>query len=537
MKAIDLYSGVGGWSLGLKMAGIDVVASYEWWGPANFTNQKNNGHSTYEVDIRQLPLSALPGNVDIVVGSPPCTQFSFANRGGQGDLEDGFKDIYKFFEVIDFLKPTFWAMENVPRVAAILQEEFAPSGKLARFAHLRPEMRVINMEEFGIPQRRARCIAGNFDFERLLSYRLHCHERTLGDVLESLSTNPPRDPIYGARQLPLGVVDHVLEAPLDGEEERMNRDAKTHHPIYNNMPFPDPLHRPARTITALCTRISRESVVVPDDRQPGSYRRLSIRERASLQSFPIDFQFYGSSHAQKLKLIGNAVPPLMTFYIAQAMRGLDGEQLDTPGQAIQVFAGPTDRPPTTLPDTQGKKYPTDRRFRAAIPGLRFKSGMRFELANVFTPKGVQWRVCFYFGDSKNIHALEATPQLANFVFHSKALSSAKAPIGDQLELIDRWIEDIHPEALQCVWSGQATGLGPFDVVDGLADAVNWIVAELNRLGVLEHSLYDVLLRHFPDGNIVGLNKLRANATAVLAGILVAGTANGAFTQPQVRKAA
>ena len=49
LRAIDLYSGIGGWGLGLKLAGIDVVASFEHWGPANETNFKNNHHQAQTV--------------------------------------------------------------------------------------------------------------------------------------------------------------------------------------------------------------------------------------------------------------------------------------------------------------------------------------------------------------------------------------------------------------------------------------------------------------------------------------------------------
>ena len=41
LKAIDLYSGIGGWSLGLKLNGIDVIHSYEWWNQAVDTANKN----------------------------------------------------------------------------------------------------------------------------------------------------------------------------------------------------------------------------------------------------------------------------------------------------------------------------------------------------------------------------------------------------------------------------------------------------------------------------------------------------------------
>src|SRR6185312_10956667 len=148
LRAIDLYSGVGGWSLGLALAGIDVVASYEWWAPANNTNNANNGHKTFEVDIRKLPLASLPKSIDLVVGSPPCTQFSFSNRGGKGNVADGLKDVETFLEVVDYLRPKAWAMENVPRVSKILAAAFQKGGVFERFKHLKPQILVVDMSEY-----------------------------------------------------------------------------------------------------------------------------------------------------------------------------------------------------------------------------------------------------------------------------------------------------------------------------------------------------------------------------------------------------
>ncbi len=112
LTAIDLYSGIGGWSLGLQMAGIEVRQSYEWWPEANATHRLNFSNETFQVDIRQLAPESIE-RVDFVVGSPPCTQFSFANRGGSGDLEDGLVDVAKFLEIVEALGPRHWAMENV----------------------------------------------------------------------------------------------------------------------------------------------------------------------------------------------------------------------------------------------------------------------------------------------------------------------------------------------------------------------------------------------------------------------------------------
>src|SRR5690606_3249445 len=119
------------------------------------------------------------------------------------------------------------------------------------------------------------------------------------------------DPIYDLTLPKELVTDHILEPNLSAEEERINRDTKTHHPVYNAMSFPDRLDRPSRTITALCTRVSRESIIINDSQN--NLRRLTIRERGCLQSFPINYQYFSKTYAGKIKMIGNAVPPLLTF--------------------------------------------------------------------------------------------------------------------------------------------------------------------------------------------------------------------------------
>jgi|SRR5947207_2642870 len=123
LTAIDLYGGIGGWALGLRMAGVDVIASYEWWPAAADTSRKNLNHEVHQVDIRTLDVSSLPQGIDFVVGSPPCTQFSYSNRGGNGDITDGLKDIEKFLQIVEAIRPRYWVMENVPRVAGILDRE------------------------------------------------------------------------------------------------------------------------------------------------------------------------------------------------------------------------------------------------------------------------------------------------------------------------------------------------------------------------------------------------------------------------------
>ena len=135
MKGIDLYSGIGGWTLGMKFSKFKNVNSFEWNKDSLDTHNKNFGTSLNVVDIRKLKLKDLPGpgELDFVVGSPPCTQFSYSNRGGSGDISDGLVDVYKFLEIVEYTKPKFWVMENVPRVKKIIDQVISEDKNFKKF--------------------------------------------------------------------------------------------------------------------------------------------------------------------------------------------------------------------------------------------------------------------------------------------------------------------------------------------------------------------------------------------------------------------
>lgn len=526
-RAIDLYAGIGGWSLGLKMAGIDVVASYEWWAPANQTNQKNNRHDTTEIDIRTLPLHSLPSDIDFVVGSPPCTQFSYANRGGSGDIEDGLKDIEKFLEVVDHVKPKFWAMENVPRVSKILARELSPTGRFKRFMHLNAQIDVVDMCEWGVPQKRKRSIVGNFDFQLLHGYRSFAQERSLGTVIDALNRNQVIDPIYGLELNAAELVDHIIEAPLSPEEARMNREMKTFHPVYNGMAFPDLIEKPSRTITATCTRVSRESIVVPLAGNKNLFRRLTVRERACIQGFPITYQFFGSSFQQKLKMIGNAVPPAFTYYVAHAMRETSVDELPNISLAVTKFTPTAERPILTPPDTEGSTFPNNRRFRSAIPNLRLKSGVRFEFSNSFEEGKVLWSVRFFFGHSKAVTEVPLDLDLQLRLTVSPELGDLTSRTSQSLSKFEP-IAGLDHLTLQRIWSKQTSGHhGPFDITDCLGQVTLETISEIEEMDfdcvtVLEQ-LLDQYLYHS------GMDKLRRNAAIIVAGLLVGTLANAMLT--------
>lgn len=528
MRAIDLYSGIGGWSLGLTLAGVDVVQSYEWWQPAVDTHNANFEGSLKAVDIRKLRLEDLPTDIELVVGSPPCTEFSYSNRGGSGDLVEGLKDLVKFFEVVDYLKPRFWAMENVPRVEQVIRDGMATRGHaLYRFRYLAPQIEVFDFSDYGTPQARRRCIATNIPLEIVKGFGAHIKPQTLGGVVAALDGEADVvDPVWGIRLSASELTETEAEPPLRGEELRMNRDAKEHHPVYNNMAFPDPLNRPARTVTATCTRVSRESIVIADPKRPDEFRRLTIRERAGLQGFPITYQFFGRSFAEKAKMIGNAIPPTFTYLVALAARGVTPVKFPGFEVAGNVLRAPEHVAPVTPPDGEGRSYNAKRGFRAALPGFRFKSGMRFDFSNTVLGGDARWSVRFFFGPSKDIRQIELDGEVTKDLRRSPWFAELLAGFQGELARAQSFLAATNPNSLQESWTKRATGLGPFEITDKLAalaeELHSRIEAELDPSdgSLLADYVVTVASGGELAAKLVGRGKLERNAPRIIAGIVV-----------------
>lgn len=527
-QGIDLYGGIGGWALGMELARIYIIKSYEWWESANTTYSQNLHSETASGDIRQIELESFPKEVEVVVGSPPCTQFSFANRGGSGDIDEGLKDIYRFFEVVEYLKPRFWAIENIPRVANILEKLMEKGETLYRFRHLfKPHgtIAVIDMSAFGLPQRRKRMIAGNFSLPLLMEYSKRCHKKTLGDVLQDLSGSKISDPNYNLSLPRAEMTGCEREEPLNGEELRLNREAKQFHPIYNIMQFPDPLDATSRTITATCTRVSRESIIIEDSEKPGYFRRLSVRERASLQGFPITFQFYGKTHTEKLKMIGNAFPPVIAYYIGHAFKETHPDKLIPLDKVTFHFPRAERTPPKTETHTAGRIYPMRRSFQLAIPRLRFGSGVRFDLSNQFNGKEVSWEIGFFYGTSKSIARIHLNQGLKSRIDYILKRIRRYRRFYRVAKIIDGILAQTNPEGIQAAWIQQGDGTHPFHVVDTIGKATMELIKELDDTDdeLIEEQVVEELKRDNGRSWVTspsGRKKIDKNLHAIFSGLFL-----------------
>ena len=115
---IDLFAGVGGLSLGFEMAGFTAVIANEYDKSIANSYIKNRPHTKMIInDITQLPIketfSEYQGNVDLIVGGPPCQGFS--QKGQRKSINDSRNFLFRYyFEVVSLVKPKYfvmWAMK------------------------------------------------------------------------------------------------------------------------------------------------------------------------------------------------------------------------------------------------------------------------------------------------------------------------------------------------------------------------------------------------------------------------------------------
>jgi DNA (cytosine-5)-methyltransferase 1 len=512
MNCIDLYSGIGGWTLGMKLSGIDHVQSFEWNFDSNLTHNRNFGTDTEEIDIRNLDFNNLPkvGSIDFVVGSPPCTQFSFANRGGGGDIQDGLIDIYQFLCIVEYLQPKYWAMENIPRVKLILEKVLEEDLKFKRFNKLINYIKVIDSSEFGVPQKRKRMIAGNFPFQLFEAYKTKTHIKTLGNILSSLNMDEVVDPIYGYTLPKKEITDNIVEESLNQEELKLNQDSKSYHPVYNTMAFPEKLDKPSRTITSTCTRVSRESLII---RNGSGYRRLTVRERGMLMGFPITYQFYGKTFNSKLKMIGNAIPPILTYYLFQSMLNVSAEKLTLIGDVKDYFhESPKEPIPITPPDTIKFKYRDNRSFRLAVPGFRFGSGVRFELSNTCTKTTCNWRMKFFYGSSKKIKEVQFPESRYNKIL--EILAEQEIEPSQELNNLAVYVSALSSKSLQKKWTHKSKDeIHPYKVLYALSMYGLKVKAKIDSVKLTDAKFISTI------GDNLN-QKLFDNKSRILSGVLI-----------------
>ncbi len=324
--AIDLFSGAGGLSLGLKQSGLRISSAVEMDRDAARTYRLNHpevelieadiiniGAQDLMADPRQAPLA-------IVAGSP-CQGYSAAGRRDPSCAMNSL-----FMEVVriaESLEPRFIVIENVPGLRRVNGIGFADRvcGALRDIGYLIDEPFLLKAEDFGVPQRRRRLVfmAQHYRFCTPLLPPAPTHKyggdgfSTLArtpSLEEVLADLPPLDPgctwergeyrgkmVYNASTMAHSqrVIDKIaLIGPGEG---------------------PISYRRLERTLARTLVAGHRALPV-----HPWLDRTISVREAARIQGFPDDFVFAGPRSNQPLQ-VANAVPVPMARAIGSALLG------------------------------------------------------------------------------------------------------------------------------------------------------------------------------------------------------------------------
>lgn len=309
MKIISLFSGAGGLDLGLIQAGNTVIWANDIDKDAVATYKENIGDYIVCDDIKNIDISTLP-DADVVVGGFPCQGFSQANR--LRTLEDDRNQLYRFFyNTIKIKQPKFFIAENVKGILSLGKGE-AIKQIVADFeaAGYITSVNLVNMANYGVPQTRQRVI--------IIGQRID-----LGKELRFIFPQPTHSK---SGELPKWVsikeaIDHFPDP--DKENNILNHIYSAYKVEYRNFTGhrkTDP-DKPSPTILA---RGNGKGGVCAIPHYNGK-RRLTIRESASVQTFPEDFHFVGTMNSC-YRQIGNAVPVLFARKLGDELMRLEKEE-------------------------------------------------------------------------------------------------------------------------------------------------------------------------------------------------------------------
>lgn len=286
-------------SLGFQNAGFDILAGIEHWDMAINCYQKNFSHPVEDIDIsdvNQVVEVIHQYNPDIIIGGPPCQDFSGAGNRVEGDRASL---TVSYAKIIQGILPDFFVMENVERASS--SDAYKKARIIFKKSGYGLTEKVLDASFCGVPQKRKRffCIG---------------HKNGKDSFLDGLlSTNQSI--------LPLTVRDYFQQNNYE-----LSIDYYYRHPRSYKRRGIFSVDEPSPTIRGVNRpkpgNYKKHNGDVSD---PNGIRNLSCLERSLIQTFPPDFIWEDSS-ASTEQMIGNAVPVNLANYVATClMRFIRGD--------------------------------------------------------------------------------------------------------------------------------------------------------------------------------------------------------------------
>jgi len=414
----DFFCGAGGFSEGFRQAGCKIVLAVDNWEPARQTHNLNHPdckhlgldcHLDTKGDILLIhteKINEIVDDVTVIIGSPPCISFSSSNRAGKADKSLGIKLIEKFLQIVAVKKYSpdsklkYWIMENVPNSRKYLKSNYTfhslglNDNVLKKLGIIKKQEdiaiiidtstnNIYNSVNYEVPQRRKRFICGDFPQPKQKT-----HDKDswipLRKVINALKEGKTKviDPNYGFVINQEHLTDHPYDTIIPRFEWEEARIKKEQARYYGKMSFPENESVPSRTVMATRSVLSRESMILPNGSR-GNYRAPTIREVASLMSFPITYLFQANNEASKYRLVGNAVCPKLSFAFAEAIMDAEKKRVEyspNPHSDRLKLTVNLRKSPPPLKKARDKQILTG--FAEIVPNLKYKN-FRVELDNNF----------------------------------------------------------------------------------------------------------------------------------------------------------
>ena len=292
MRTVDLFSGCGGMSLGFQSVGYNVVAAFENWPAAIECYRQNFNHPVIETDLSDVEeaISLVKGyQPDLIIGGPPCQDFSNAGNRKEGERAEL---THSFAKIVTGVKPKFFVMENVARASE--SEAYKKAKKLFVDNGYGLTEIILDASHCNVPQKRKRffCIGGLNQVDGFLS-----------SIMKAKQT-----------VLPLSVRDYYSEKGYDLEFEFYYR-----HPRSYKRRGIFSVDTPAQTIPGVNRpNPPKYNKHRSDPVEPGNIRAMTTRERARIQTFPDTFVF-SENVVNTEQMIGNAVPVQLAAFVASSL--------------------------------------------------------------------------------------------------------------------------------------------------------------------------------------------------------------------------
>lgn len=370
LNVIDLFCGAGGSSSGFKLAGFNLVGALDINEAAAKTHEFNFPEcKTVVGDITVISPSEFDymigkKKVDVVIGSPPCQTFSSLSQGKIKSLGKDIKlDIRNYFyknylDYVTYFKPKVFLMENVPGFQTKYKGEIF-NDLLEYIREFLPEYEVkhtiLDAKEFSVPQSRRRLFVCGYlkelDFCFPTQNYEFCEEgKNYVSVLEAFSDLPKITDDWRLDAVPYSslesnkyqkimrngydfVANNICRVSNEKAKELFDKllpgqrytdlssERKSEVSLFDTFNSSVimgrchrlPLYEYAWTVIAHIGMDGYEYI------HPTECRTISVREAARLQSFTDDFIFIGNMREQYVQ-IGNAVPPLLSYAIAENIK-------------------------------------------------------------------------------------------------------------------------------------------------------------------------------------------------------------------------